>query len=58
MMMGFLGAGTEVASEPCWHCHAANASKNMLEKRKAFIMSLGLSLSCEVLTTVIACSVK
>jgi len=57
-MMGCLGAGTEVASQPCWHCHVANASKNMLKKRKAFIMSLGLSLSSEILTTVIACSVK
>lgn len=57
-MMGCSEGGTEVASQPRWHCDAANASKNMLEKRKAFIMSLGLPLSCEVLTTVIACSVK
>lgn len=55
---GAQGAGTEVASQPCWHCITVNASKNMLQKRKAFTMSPGLPLSCEVLTTVIAYHVK
>lgn len=55
---GAQEADAEVASQPCWHCIRVNASKNMLEKRKAFIMSPGLPLSCEVLTTVIAYHVK
>lgn len=39
---GVSGAGTEVASQPHWCCDAGNTSKNMLEERKAFIMSFCL----------------